>query len=209
MHVALTQGFQNVPRLYGDNNVRRAGKVTGIASGLVEAAKGFTYGLGDAAWSVFEQPYLGAQKEGGVGFLKGAAKGIAGMYMKGGAGLTTPFCGGKLSVAVYAVPARITQGVWMEFQRRLYFEQEDVIVGQRRKEAYEEASRVDGKTREEILRKWKDIKIEKIPTKDKESQEGESQSTRWLEARNKSSQENENPSKRWLDARNRQSEDKT
>jgi hypothetical protein len=88
MHVALTQGFQNVPRLYGDDNIRRAGKVTGIASGLVEAAKGFTLGLGDAAMSVFEQPYLGAQKEGGVGFLKGAAKGIAGMYMKGGAGLT-------------------------------------------------------------------------------------------------------------------------
>lgn len=63
MHVALTQGFQNLPRLYGDNNVRKAGKVTGIGSGLVEAAKGFTLGLGDAARSVFEQPYLGAQKD--------------------------------------------------------------------------------------------------------------------------------------------------
>jgi hypothetical protein len=95
----------------------------------------------------------------------------------------------------------------MEFQKRLYFEQEDVILGQRRKEAYEEASRVDGKTREEILGKWKDIKIEKIPTENKESQEGGRPSTRWLEARNRSSQENEGPSKRWLDSRNRQSED--
>ena len=107
----------------------------------------------------------------------------------------------------------------MEFQKRLYFEQEDVILGQRRKEAYEEASKVDGRTREEILGKWKDIKIEKIPTENKESrkgegpqvgerpQEGERPSTRWLDARNRSLQENEGPSKRWLDARNTQSED--
>jgi hypothetical protein len=113
---------------------------------------------------------------------------------------------------VYAVPARIMQGVWMEFQKRLYFEQEDVILGQRRKEAYED-SKVDGRTREEILGKWKDIKIEKIPTEKKEShegerpQEGERPSTRWLEARNRSSQGNEGPSKRWLDARNVQSDD--
>src|SRR5271170_90043 len=101
----------------------------------------------------------------------------------------------------------------MEFQKRLFFEQEDVILAQRRKEAYEEASKVDGRTREEILGKWKDIKIEKIPTENKESQkgerpqEGERPSTRWLDARNRSSQENEGPSKRWLDARNTQSED--
>jgi hypothetical protein len=113
----------------------------------------------------------------------------------------------------------------MEFQKRLYFEQEDVILSQRRKEAYEEASKVDGRTREEILGKWKDIKIEKIPMENKESQkgeksqererpqvgerpqEGERPSTRWLDARNRSLQENEGPSKRWLDARNLQSED--
>lgn len=63
MHVALAQGFQNLPKLYGDNEVRKAGKVTGLGSGLVEAAKGFTLGLADAGRSVFEQPYLGAQKE--------------------------------------------------------------------------------------------------------------------------------------------------
>ena len=63
MNVALTQGWQNLPRLYGDTNIRKAGKVTGIGTGLVEAAKGFTLGLADAATGVFEQPYLGAQKE--------------------------------------------------------------------------------------------------------------------------------------------------
>lgn len=63
MNVALTQGWKNLPRLYGDNNIRKAGKVTGIGTGLVEAAKGFTLGLADAGRSVFEEPYLGAQKD--------------------------------------------------------------------------------------------------------------------------------------------------
>jgi hypothetical protein len=56
------------------------------------------------------------------------------------------------------VPARITQGVWMEFQKRLYFAQEDVILNQRKKEAYEAAGRVDPATKETILKRWKDLK---------------------------------------------------
>ena len=49
----------------------------------------------------------------------------------------------------------------MEFQKRLYFEQEDVILGQRRKEAFEEAGRVNERTRGEVLSRWKNFKIEK------------------------------------------------
>lgn len=63
MHVALSQGYQNLPKLYGDTDIRKAGKVTGLGSGLKEAAKGFTLGLADAGRGIFEQPYLGAQKE--------------------------------------------------------------------------------------------------------------------------------------------------
>lgn len=64
---------------------------------------------------------------------------------------------------MYAVPARITQGVWMEFQKRLYTAQEDSILEQRRKEAIAAAERVDAKTRAEILHKYKYLKIEKKP----------------------------------------------
>jgi hypothetical protein len=64
----------------------------------------------------------------------------------------------------------------MEFQKRLYFAQEDVILAQRRKEAGEESGRVDGRTKEEILSKWKDIKIEKIPTENRTSQDKGSRS---------------------------------
>ena len=51
----------------------------------------------------------------------------------------------------------------MEFQKRLYYAQEDIILDVRRKEAYEAANKVDAKTKQEILRKWKDLKVEKIP----------------------------------------------
>jgi hypothetical protein len=74
---------------------------------------------------------------------------------------------------VYAVPARITQGVWMEFQKRLYFQQEDVILSQRRKEAYDAASKVDSKTKQQILERWKHLKIEKIPKTERKSADKE------------------------------------
>ena len=75
--------------------MRRAGKVTGLGSGLVEAAKGFTLGLADAGRSVFEQPYLGAQKEvvpcfSGIDdreprdFLKELLRGLQGCMPKAG-----------------------------------------------------------------------------------------------------------------------------
>lgn len=83
------------------------------------------------------------------------------MYAKGGGGISCQEM--VLIVAVYAVPARITQGVWMEFQKRLYFAQEDIILNERRKEAKEAANKVDFKTRQEILHKWKYLKIKKIP----------------------------------------------
>jgi hypothetical protein len=94
MNVALTQGWQNLPRLYGDTNIRKAGKVTGIGTGLVEAAKGFTLGLADAATGIFEQPYLGAQKEVPLlpmrwtddrvqrAFLRGLQKGLLGCMLR-------------------------------------------------------------------------------------------------------------------------------
>lgn len=61
----------------------------------------------------------------------------------------------------------------MEFQKRLYFQQEDIILNQRRKEAYEAASKVDPKTKQQILERWKHLKIEKIPKTERKSAEKE------------------------------------
>lgn len=68
-----------------------------------------------------------------------------------------PVISTDLMIAVYAVPARVTQGVWMEFQKRLYTAQEDKILDQRRKETYEAAKRVDRNTKDEILKRWANI----------------------------------------------------
>ena len=64
-----------------------------------------------------------------------------------------------LMVACYAVPARITQGVWKEFEKRLYFAQKDAIVSQRRDEAYEAARNVDQASQDAILKKWRQLNL--------------------------------------------------
>jgi len=46
----------------------------------------------------------------------------------------------------------------MEFQKRLYATQEDLILSQRRKEADEESGRIDSKTKSEILKRWASVK---------------------------------------------------
>ena len=77
----------------------------------------------------------------------------------------------RLMVACYAVPARITQGVWMEFQKRLYFAQEDVILNQRRKEAVEEGKYIDDETKQQILKRWEEVKSQSHQNlNDKESE---------------------------------------
>ena len=81
-------------------------------------------------------------------------------------------------VACYAVPARITQGVWMEFQKRLYFAQEDGILNQRRKEAFEEGKQVDQKTKQQILKRWEEVKLEASrKSNDKDSDEKDNPSS--------------------------------
>jgi hypothetical protein len=48
----------------------------------------------------------------------------------------------------------------MEFQKRLYFAQEDFILNQRRKEAIEDGKYVDHKTKQQILKRWEEVKAE-------------------------------------------------
>ncbi|KAL1645984.1 hypothetical protein SLS58_003404 [Diplodia intermedia] len=82
----LARGFNNVPRLYGDETVREEDRIDGVASGLVAAGKGLGYGLFDGITGLFVQPVKGAQKEGPVGFLKGFGKGLGGIVCKPAAG---------------------------------------------------------------------------------------------------------------------------
>lgn len=106
----LARGFHNVPRLYGDETVRREEEVEGVVGGLVAAgkvgfllllfviwmfwltcAKGLGYGLYDGISGFFVQPVVGAQKEGALGFLKGFGKGLGGVICKPAAGESNLF----------------------------------------------------------------------------------------------------------------------
>jgi hypothetical protein len=84
--LGLAKGFRNAPKLYNDDTVRPAEKVTGLASGLKLAGKEFGFGIYDGVSGLVTQPWNGARKEGGIGFLKGVGKGIGGVFLKPASG---------------------------------------------------------------------------------------------------------------------------
>jgi len=84
--LGLAKGFRNVPKLYNDDTVRPTEKVTGLASGFKVAGKEFGLGLYDGLSGLVTQPMKGAEKEGGMGFVKGVGKGVSGFLVKPAAG---------------------------------------------------------------------------------------------------------------------------
>ncbi|KAH8203054.1 hypothetical protein TruAng_002782 [Truncatella angustata] len=78
---AFTEGFRNVPRLYGEE-VRDIGTIRDWKSGTAAGAKVLVFGVVDGVTDVFVLPYKGAQQQGVVGALKGVGKGLAGITSK-------------------------------------------------------------------------------------------------------------------------------
>ncbi|MCJ1311902.1 hypothetical protein MMC25_005575 [Agyrium rufum] len=89
--VAITQGFHNAPRLYGDETVRVPHRISGIQSGLRAAGEEFAFGVYDGITGLVTQPYKGAKEEGPAGFAKGVGKGVGGFVLKDLAAVTGPF----------------------------------------------------------------------------------------------------------------------
>ncbi|KAF1836743.1 sterol glucosyltransferase [Decorospora gaudefroyi] len=79
--LATTEGFRNVPRLYGEE-VKDHGEVTGAVSGFQVGGRNFVHGLADGFTDPFRQTYEGGKKEGAVGYAKGFGKGMAGFVTK-------------------------------------------------------------------------------------------------------------------------------
>ncbi|KAF2477040.1 UDP-Glycosyltransferase/glycogen phosphorylase [Lindgomyces ingoldianus] len=80
--LAITQGFHNAPRLYGDETVRRPPRVTGFHSGFRAGRDEFVYGIRDGVAGLWMQPYCGARDGGMMGFLHGFGMGIGGVVLK-------------------------------------------------------------------------------------------------------------------------------
>ncbi|EMD60710.1 glycosyltransferase family 1 protein [Bipolaris sorokiniana ND90Pr] len=88
--LAITQGFHNAPRLYGDETVRRPPRVTGFHSGTRAGRDEFLYGVRDGVSGLVMQPYHGAKKNGVMGALRGVGFGVGGFVLKDIAALLGP-----------------------------------------------------------------------------------------------------------------------
>jgi UDP:flavonoid glycosyltransferase YjiC (YdhE family) len=80
--LALTQGFHNAPRLYGDETVRRQPRVTGLHSGLRAGRDELVYGVMDGVSGIVTHPYRGARDHGIMGAARGVGFGIGGFVLK-------------------------------------------------------------------------------------------------------------------------------
>ncbi|CAO2653300.1 Nn.00g027110.m01.CDS01 [Neocucurbitaria sp. VM-36] len=118
--LALTQGFHNAPRLYGDETVRRPPRVTGFHSGLRAGRDEFIYGVKDGVTGIVMQPYRGAKNHGVVGAFRGVGFGIGGFVLKDIAAALGPAAylmkgldaeyNKRYQPTAYLRRARITQG---------------------------------------------------------------------------------------------------
>lgn len=80
--LALTNGFHNAPRLFGDETVRPPPRVTGFHSGLRAGRDELVYGVKDGFTGTVMQPYRGAQKDGVTGLMRGVGVGLGGLVLK-------------------------------------------------------------------------------------------------------------------------------
>jgi hypothetical protein len=85
--LALTKGFHNAPKIYGDEELRQPPVIVGLKSGMMAAGNGLVTGLYDGLSGFVMQPVTGAKETGVSGFAKGMGKGIGGLICKPCAGM--------------------------------------------------------------------------------------------------------------------------
>ncbi|CAE6434741.1 unnamed protein product [Rhizoctonia solani] len=132
---SVSEGFHNVPRLYG-SDVRERGNVNNLSSGITEGAKGLFHGYKDGITGLVTEPLAGAKKEGFLGFIKGSGRSYINATMKPAAGIV-----GMISNPI--------EGAWKSVQKPWAKKQDSrqlavrVQRGQRAYEASTEEERRD------------------------------------------------------------------
>ncbi|KAI0473713.1 hypothetical protein GGR56DRAFT_546540 [Xylariaceae sp. FL0804] len=139
--LGLARGFRNAPTLYHDETVRPKEKVTSFSSGLKVAGKEFGYGMYDGISGLVTQPLRGAEKEGGVGLLKGVGKGIGGLIL-------------KPSAAFWSIPAYSMAGVHAEIRSMFAQSAHKYIVASRIFQGNDDFSNSSAAEREDIEKRW-------------------------------------------------------
>ena len=140
--VALSKGFHNAPKLYGDDTVRKSDQVTDFRSGQKAAWKEFGYGLYDGISGLVTQPMKGAQKEGAAGFVKGIGKGIGGVVLKPGAGF-------------FAIPGYTMKGVYKEMAKNFGSSVQNYIIAARTAQGYDEWNASSPEEKRDVVFRWK------------------------------------------------------
>ncbi|KAK3693580.1 hypothetical protein B0T22DRAFT_421016 [Podospora appendiculata] len=145
--LGLARGFRNAPKLYSDDTVRPTEKVTDFASGLRVASKEFGYGLFDGISGLVTQPLRGAEKEGGIGLLKGFGKGIGGLIL-------------KPSAAIWSVPAYTMQGVHAEVRSMFSKSSTNFIIAARVLQGNGDLESSSVEEQKDIITRWQVLKGE-------------------------------------------------
>ena len=86
-YYAVTLGFHNAPRLYGDQTVRPTPHIYGMRSGLAAARDEVVHGFADGVTGVVKLPYKGFKDDGFIGYVTGTGKGLGGLVLKPTAGI--------------------------------------------------------------------------------------------------------------------------
>ncbi|KAJ9657427.1 hypothetical protein H2198_004302 [Neophaeococcomyces mojaviensis] len=80
---AVTLGFRNAPRLYGDRTVRPPPQnIKGFRQGTKIAGQELWYGFYDGTTGLVRIPYLATHEDGISGLPKGVARGMGGLVLK-------------------------------------------------------------------------------------------------------------------------------
>ncbi|CAM1507774.1 Fc.00g046220.m01.CDS01 [Cosmosporella sp. VM-42] len=140
--MSVTRGLQNLPKLWGDDTVRRQAQVNDFTSGAKAAGKEFGLGWYDGVTGLVTHPWKGAQKDGASGFLKGIGKGMGGF-------LTKP------SAAAVGVTGYLMKGVHKEVQKLFGSNVQNYIYASRAAQGYEEWLQSSDTEKEEIIVQWK------------------------------------------------------
>ncbi|KAI5865792.1 glycosyltransferase family 1 protein [Durotheca rogersii] len=139
--LGLARGFRNVPTLYNDDTVRPLEKVTDFTSGLKVAGKEFGFGLYDGITGLVTQPIRGAEKDGGIGLLKGFGRGIGGLVLKPAA-------------AMWSIPAYTMAGVHAEIRSLFAQSAHKYIVASRISQGRRDLADSSAGERQDIEARW-------------------------------------------------------
>lgn len=154
---ALTRGFKNAPKLYGDDTVRPTNNVYRFKSGMATAAREFGLGWYDGITGLVTQPYRGVKKHGAKGLPGAIGKGVGGLILKPSAGEQLPFsfyfCINR-DIGTFGVGGYMCEGIYSEIQRHMGDAMDSYIVAARVTQGHEDWVTTTPEERHEMIRRF-------------------------------------------------------